>query len=381
MSFGIESFAKILESVSDFGEQKIASTQEALQRVKSYGSFFGNEISHNFEERDLPENKKVENLQGELKGKVDELYQQGGVESFKKIDELFYYGSYSERMAVYDFITDRLFDLDNFALKSILADPSRPMAERAVADFYLDTRKGMADFLAESISSLIPRMAQEYCDPNNPEFDLLDAQDQAEDRIQRIAEKIQEIESKEPRAKREKISETLEGEKITYYTDDNGKVAGFRIGNVNGRAVHEYRLPDTEYVLNGYTYHTDAQGRVTLIEGNVRFPDEDSVRNQVDQRTSGGMDRAYGDDGGHLVAMRLGGDVSWLNIVPMDAQLNRGGYKAMESDVAKMLKNGENPKIKIEVRYDDQQGIRPSGFTYTVETSDKKLTKVFDNVL
>lgn len=119
---------------------------------------------------------------------------------------------------------------------------------------------------------------------------------------------------------------------------------------------------------------------MTLIEGYPRFPEEDSVRNQVDQRTSGGLDRVDSDDGGHLVAKLLGGDASWLNIVPMDARLNRGDYKSMELTVAKMLENGENPKIKIEVRYDDQQGIRPSGFTYTVETKDKKIQKVFDNV-
>lgn len=293
---------------------------------------------------------------------------------------MFYNGPFVEHMAVYDVISDKLFGLENAKLKNILSDMSRPVAERDMANFYLDTRNGMAEFRAESLSSLIPRMAQEYCDPFDPASDLIDAQDAAEDRIQRVAEKIEDIESWEPPVKRGKISETLESETITYYTDDDGKVAGFRVGNISEKTVHEYRIPNAEYTLDGFTYHTDDQGRVTLIEGYPRFPEEDSVRNQVDQRTSGGLDRVDSDDGGHLVAKLLGGDASWLNIVPMDARLNRGDYKSMELTVAKMLENGENPKIKIEVRYDDQQGIRPSGFTYTVETKDKKIQKVFDNV-
>lgn len=381
MSFGIESFTKQLEAASEPGELRAASMPEALQRIKSYGNFFYNKVSEYLAEKAVPAYEKAEKLRNELRNTVIELYQQESAENIQKIDEMFYNGSSEEHMAVYSIISDKLYCLENAKLKSILSDMSRPMAERDMASFYLDTRKGMAEFRLEDLSPLIPRMTEEYCDPIDWESDFLDAQDAAEERIQRVAEKIEEIESLWPPVKRGKISETLEGETITYYTDDNGKVAGFRVGNISERTVHEYRIPNTKYTLNEFTYHTDDQGRVTLIEGNARFPGDDSTRNQFDQRTSGGPDRAYTDDGGHLVAKLLGGDASWLNIVPMDAKLNRGDYKSMELTVAKMLENGENPQIKIKVRYDDQQGIRPSGFTYTVETNDKKIQRVFDNVL
>lgn len=379
MSFGIESFAKALEAVSHAGEQQVASMQDALQRIESYGDFLKSKVEEHSLDKAL---KKlgVDDARYELRGKVNALYEESSEQAFKEIDKMFYNGPFVEHMAVYDVISDKLFGLENAKLKNILSDMSRPVAERDMANFYLDTRNGMAEFRAESLSSLIPRMAQEYCDPFDPASDLIDAQDAAEDRIQRVAEKIEDIESWEPPVKRGKISETLEGETITYYTDDDGKVAGFRVGNISEKTVHEYRIPNAEYTLDGFTYHTDDQGRVTLIEGYPRFPEEDSVRNQVDQRTSGGLDRADSDDGGHLVAKLLGGDSSWLNIVPMDATLNRGAYKSLELTVAKMLENGENPKIKIEVRYDDQQGIRPSGFTYTVETKDKTIPAVFNNV-
>lgn len=362
----------------------MASLQDALQRIKSYGGFFENKSAQHSPESasaKLNEHEKTAKSENKLKDGIAELYAQDSADAFKKIDEIFYKGSFSERTAAYEVISEKIAGLENTKLKSILADESRPRAERQLADFCLQHRLDMAASRAKDLHSLIPRMAQEYCDPLCPEDDFLDAQDAAEERIQRVAEKIEEIESRTPRIENGEISETLDGEKITYYTDDTGKVAGFRVGNISEKSVHEYRIPNAEYTLNGFTYHTDAQGRVTMIEGPARFEGEDSTRNQRDQKTSGGMDRADSDDGGHLVAKLLGGDASWLNIVPMDSKLNRGDYKAMESTVAKMLENGENPKIKIEVKYDDQQGIRPSGFTYTAETNEKKIQRVFDNVL
>lgn len=240
------------------------------------------------------------------------------------------------------------------------------------------------DAAAESgkkdLSSLISRMTEEYSDPIDPESDRLDMQELAEERVQRVEKKIEEIESNEPPLKASEISEIMDGEKITYATDDNGKVAGFRVGNISENSVNEYRIPGTTYSMNGFTYYTDAQGRVERVEGMPHMESEDSTRNQVDQRTSGGMSRAYGDDGGHLAAKRLGGAASWLNIVPMDAGLNRGDYKKMESSVAQMMENSEAPRIRVDVRYEDPHGTRPTGFVYTVETSERKIQRVFDNV-
>lgn len=56
-----------------------------------------------------------------------------------------------------------------------------------------------------------------------------------------------------------------------------------------------------------------------------------------------------------------------LNIVPMDANLNRGAWKQMENTWANALKDGQQVKVTIEPTYSGVS-VRPDGFniSYTI---------------
>ena len=115
MSFGIESFAKALEAVSHAGEQQVASMQDALQRIESYGDFLKSKVEEHSLDKAL---KKlgVDDARYELRGKVNALYEESSEQAFKEIDKMFYNGPFVEHMAVYDVISDKLFGLENAKL-------------------------------------------------------------------------------------------------------------------------------------------------------------------------------------------------------------------------------------------------------------------------
>lgn len=86
------------------------------------------------------------------------------------------------------------------------------------------------------------------------------------------------------------------------------------------------------------------------------------------------------DEGGHLIATRFNGPPDAFNIVPQDANLNRGQWKAMENEWAEALKDGQQTEVIVAPVYAD--GIsRPIGFDvlYTIGTGNKTITKSFYN--
>ena len=54
--------------------------------------------------------------------------------------------------------------------------------------------------------------------------------------------------------------------------------------------------PNREFTINGYTYRTDANGRLISATGDLHL--EDGVRNQAHQLQAGGVDRRYEDEYG-----------------------------------------------------------------------------------
>lgn len=115
----------------------------------------------------------------------------------------------------------------------------------------------------------------------------------------------------------------------------------------------------------GYTYDTDAEGRVKLISG--RLVDEDGVRNTYQQRVAGGLHRLSTDDGGHFIATVFRGPGERINLAPMDFNLNRGAWKAMENTWSEALQVGKHVEVTIDVAY--AEGTRrPVHFTvkYTI---------------
>lgn len=143
--------------------------------------------------------------------------------------------------------------------------------------------------------------------------------------------------------------------------------------------VNRRLLPDRRYVeqRTGYTWETDSQGRVQVAEGSL--VDESGHRNSYQQAKSGRKDRLDTDDGGHLFATIFRGPGERINLVPMDANLNRGVWKSMESAWAKALALGKSVKIAVRIRYEGDTD-RPRQFIvrYQVQGKDWVVRTFFN---
>ena len=154
----------------------------------------------------------------------------------------------------------------------------------------------------------------------------------------------------------------------TYETDDNGQTY-----KKNGEI-----LPNTEYRVNGNTYKTDENGNKISCDSNPEYT-EDGSRNMKEQKESGGEERQYDDDGGHIIARILGGAEGEENLVPMRRTINRGDYKRMENEIAKALQEGKEVSIHIDIEYDGDSS-RPSKIRAEYTFDGKKTVCEFDNV-
>ncbi|MDO3564662.1 DNA/RNA non-specific endonuclease, partial [Ralstonia pseudosolanacearum] len=124
--------------------------------------------------------------------------------------------------------------------------------------------------------------------------------------------------------------------------------------------------PNTIYTVDDVNvYQTDSLSRVTKVDSDLSLLTKD--RNTYQQCKAGKCGNA-GDDGGHLIASILNGPGEKLNIVPMDANLNRGVWKQMENSWANALKDGQQVKVTIEPIYSGNS-VRPGSFnvTYTID--------------
>lgn len=124
-----------------------------------------------------------------------------------------------------------------------------------------------------------------------------------------------------------------------------------------------------KYEVNEYQYETDRHGRISHCEGRLRL--ESGKTNPVHQQKVGGEDRLDIDDGGHLIARRFGGSEKVDNIVPMNYHLNRGEYKAMETEWAKLVAEGKTVDVEIECKYGWTSSERPKVIRVRYIVSDE----------
>lgn len=124
-----------------------------------------------------------------------------------------------------------------------------------------------------------------------------------------------------------------------------------------------------QYEVNEYQYETDRHGRISHCEGRLRL--EQGKTNTVHQKMAGGEDRLDIDDGGHLIARRFGGSEKVDNIVPMNYHLNRGEYKAMESEWAKLVEEGKTVDVEIDCKYGWSDSERPKVIRVRYIVSDE----------
>jgi len=134
--------------------------------------------------------------------------------------------------------------------------------------------------------------------------------------------------------------------------------------------------PNTTYEKNGYIYKTDDLGRPEVISGDLKL--KEGTRDIKLQGEIGKLGDE-GDEGGHLIGTRFDGPADAFNLVPQDANLNRGEWKAMENEWAKALDNQKKVEVKIEVEYSDD-GKHPEAFWVTQKIDGTSTLRFFENI-
>ncbi len=119
---------------------------------------------------------------------------------------------------------------------------------------------------------------------------------------------------------------------------DVGKVKQDQLRKIEvGSGVNHYTRVDGKKALRpnvsyfneyGYRYTTDSLGRIGKVDANLQVGLAN--RNSYAQRKAGGPDRLPDDDGGHLIASIFKGSGDIDNLVPMNANPNRGEWRKLE---------------------------------------------------
>lgn len=162
-------------------------------------------------------------------------------------------------------------------------------------------------------------------------------------------------------------SDTREGE--TYYYDDNGKL--YRVG--------KELAPNSEYVINGYSYKTDEKGRIVSAEGTLHLKNREgrlNIRDSIEDIGKG--DQKEGDDRGHLIGDQFDGSNGLENMIPQDANINRNDFKNFENELADSVREGKEVYVKNEPIYEGNSQ-RPVVIVVTYKLDGEEGVRVFPN--
>ena len=137
--------------------------------------------------------------------------------------------------------------------------------------------------------------------------------------------------------------------------------------------------PNTRYIVDGNKiYDTDHLGRVVRVEAMLKL---DTLDRNTYQQLKAGKQGIDGDEGGHLIASILNGSGEKINLLPMNSNLNRGEWKALENRWANALQDDKTVKVKIESVYQGTD-IRPESFDvlYSIDNSRWVKTEFLNQV-
>ena len=138
----------------------------------------------------------------------------------------------------------------------------------------------------------------------------------------------------------------------SYRVDDNGKPHMKRGGD------KEYHiLPNTKYVVNGYTYQSDDKGRIIHVEGNLVV--KDGKRASLNTKVA---DMGDNDQRGHIIADIFGGSNQNDNLVAQLQSVNQGSYKILENCLADLSRSQNQVHGNYTIEYGDSSS-RPSAIT------------------
>ena len=138
----------------------------------------------------------------------------------------------------------------------------------------------------------------------------------------------------------------------SYRVDDNGKPHMKR-----GEDKEYHILPNTQYVVNGYTYQSDDKGRIIHVEGNLTV--KDGERASLNAKVS---DMRENDQRGHIIADIFGGSNQNDNLIAQLQPVNQGSYKILESYLADLSRVNSRVYGNYTIEYDDNSS-RPSAIT------------------
>ena len=157
---------------------------------------------------------------------------------------------------------------------------------------------------------------------------------------------------------------------INLKSDDNGSA----YQQINEKTGEKELKHNFEYELNGYKYKTDDEARIISAEGKVKITDRENRQSiNTDLR-----DKKETDDKGHLIGDRFDGDNGLGNLVPMDANLNRGDFKKLENEFANSARDGKDVYVTVEPKYEGDSK-RPDSFAVAYTIDGEMFEKVFEN--
>lgn len=141
----------------------------------------------------------------------------------------------------------------------------------------------------------------------------------------------------------------------------------------------------TIYDVDGTIYVTDAYGRVEHVRAQLIYvePTEaEKRRNGYQQRVAGRGGRLEIDQGGHLIAVSLGGAGEGINVVAMDRRLNASGrhnWYALERKLLEALKADPpaNVRLDVQVKYRKRGQKRPRMMIATYSVNGASRRRVF----
>jgi len=138
--------------------------------------------------------------------------------------------------------------------------------------------------------------------------------------------------------------------------------------------------------FDGEYYYIDSSGRP-----NKAYADLPPIKAEARQDSCQTSIGQWGDaenpsndyDGGHLIGSQLGGWGGRANIVPQDANFNRGNWAQLENKMATcgVLASGAM-RYSIDVGYPSSSKLVPSSFSMTItrQSNGAKVTMHFTNV-
>lgn len=183
-----------------------------------------------------------------------------------------------------------------------------------------------------------------------------------------VGRKLAEI--GEIRLKKYKPNSEIDKNGVKYLTDDSGKI--YREGN--------RLLTNRKYEINGYSYETDAKGRIVSASGNLHLKGSEEGRSPIrdSMPTIGRGDALETDHRGHLIGDVFDGGNGMENIIAMDGKVNQGAYKQLEIKWKKALESNSHVEVKIKPIYKDGSA-RPDQFAVLDIIDGKKTVTLLRN--